>query len=215
MVATSSGPAPSRRHPCFEPVALVLLSLATVGTAWCSFQAAAWGAAAQGAVNRANVAGRNAVAHQLTSSQLALVDVLLFSQYINARASSNEPLAQFYAERFRDEARSAFDRWLVSRPFESREAPPHPFVTNLYQPRLRQAAAEAEAQAAREFRAAGEAGATSRSYILITVVLASALFCGGTAAKFDHQWIRRAVLALGLAAFGFAALRLWLQPVQF
>ena len=31
------------KHAMFEPVALVLLSLATVGTAWCSFQAAVWG----------------------------------------------------------------------------------------------------------------------------------------------------------------------------
>ena len=33
----------TRKQTFFEPVALVLLSLATVGTAWCSFQAAAWG----------------------------------------------------------------------------------------------------------------------------------------------------------------------------
>jgi hypothetical protein len=61
---------------------------------------------------------------------------------------------------------------------------------------------------------AGEAGRTSRSYILITVLLASALFCGGTAAKFEQLWIRRAVLALGLAAFIFAAERLFLLPTQ-
>lgn len=204
-----------KKHRFFEPMALVLLSLATVGTAWCSYQAAAWGAAAQGAVNRANVAGRDAVTHQLKSSQLALLDVLLFSQYINARASSNEPLAHFYADRFRGEARAAFDQWLSSRPFENLEAPPHPFVTNLYQPRLLQAADEAEAVTAREFSVAGEAGRNSRSFILITVVLASALFCGGIASRFDHPWIRKVVLAMGMAAFLFAAVRLCLLPVQF
>jgi hypothetical protein len=92
----------------FEALALVLLSLATVGTAWCSFQAAAWGGAAQGAM-------RN----------------------------------------------------------------------------------------------------ISRTYILITVLLASALFCGGTASKFGTTWIRRVVLAVGLAAFIFAAERLWLLPIRF
>jgi hypothetical protein len=205
----------SARHRLFEPVALVLLSLATVGTAWCSYQAAAWGAAAQGAVNRANIAGRNAVTQQLQSSQLAVLDVLLFSQYVNARAGSNEPLARFYAERFRGEARTAFDRWLASKPFENPSAPPHPFVTNLYQPRLLEAAAESEAATSREFTAAGEAGRTSRAYILVTVVLASALFCGGIASKFDVAWIRRAVLAMGMAAFLSAAVRLMLLPVQF
>lgn len=215
VVATSGGPAPSKRHPLFEPVALVLLSLATVGTAWCSYQAASWGAAAQGAVNRANAAGRDAVVYQLRSSQMTLLDVALFSHYINARAVSNEPLAGFYAERFRDEAKAAFEQWLIQRPFENPGAPPHPFVTNFYQPRLLQAAGDAEAETSREFMAAGEAGRTSRSYILITVVLASALFCGGTASKFDQQWIRKAVLAMGMAAFLFAAGRLLLLPVQF
>lgn len=208
-------PVPAQKHPFFEVIALVLLSLATVGTAWCSYQAASWGAAAQGAVNRANAAARTAVVHQLQSSQMALLDVMLFSQYINARGSSNEPLARFYSERFRGEARMAFDAWQASRPFENRDAPPHPFVTNLYQPRLLQAAAEAEAETSREFTAAGDAGRTSRSYILVTVVLASALFCGGTASKFENQWIRRAVLVMGMAAFLFAAVRLLLQPVQF
>jgi len=30
------------KHALFEPIGLLLLSLATVGTAWCSFQAASW-----------------------------------------------------------------------------------------------------------------------------------------------------------------------------
>jgi hypothetical protein len=194
---------------------LVLLSLATVGTAWCSYQAAAWGAAAQGAVNRANAAARDAVVHQLKSSQMTLLDVALFSHYINARGQSNEPLVRFYSNLFRDEAKAAFEQWLVLRPFENPTAPPHPFVTNFYQPRLLAAAAESEADTIREFTAAGDAGRTSRAYILITVVLASALFCGGTASKFDNQWIRRAVLVMGMAAFLFAALRLLLLPIQF
>jgi hypothetical protein len=46
------------------------------------------------------------------------------------------------------------------------------------------------------------------------VLLASALFCGGTASKFDHVAIRRCVLALGLGSFLFAAFRLALLPVQ-
>jgi hypothetical protein len=198
----------------FEPLAFVLLSLATVGTAWCSFQAAAWGAAAQGAMNRSTASSRRAATCQLQSHQMALLDVLLFSQYINARASSNETLARFYADRFRGEARTAFEAWMATRPFENTSAPAHPFVTNLYQPRLLEDARLAEAESQRLWERAGEAGRTSRSYILITVLLASALFCGGTAAKFEKLWIRRAVLALGLATFIFAAERLCLLPTQ-
>ena len=73
----------------------------------------------------------------------------------------------------------------------------------------------AEAESQRLWQRSGEAGRTGRSYVLITVLLASALFCGGTASKFESLWVRRAVLALGLAAFLFAANRLLLLPVNF
>ena len=198
----------------FEPLALLLLSLATVGTAWCSFQAATWGGISQRLTNLSAASSRVAVTDQLQSYQLALLDVLLFSQHINARAISNEPLARFYSDRFRGEAKKAFDAWMATRPFENKDAPPHPFVTNLYQPLLLKEARTAEAESQRLWNQAGEAGRTGRSYVLVTVLLASALFCGGTAAKFEAVWVRRAVLALGLAAFLFALQRLVLLPIQ-
>jgi len=145
---------------------------------------------------------------------MELLDVMLFSEYINAHVASNEALARFYAERFRGEAKTAFEKWMATRPFENTNAPPHPFVTNLYQPRLLEEARLAEAESKRRWDQAGEAGRTSRSYVLMTVLLASALFCGGTASKFDQVWVRRGVMLLGLAAFVFAVQRLWLLPVQ-
>ena len=228
------------RHAAFEPIALVLLSLATVGTAWCSYQAAVWGAVSQRTMNLSAAASRRAAAAQLQSHQMALLDVLLFTQYINARAgdigrhatgpeghSTLNPqpstdssgrrasdLAQFYSDRFRNEAKTAFNAWMATRPFENPNAPPHPFVTNLYQPRLLTEAALAEAEGQRLWQQAGEAGRNGRSYVLITVLFTSALFCGGTASKFDAPWIRRAVLALGLTAFTFAAVRLLLLPTR-
>ncbi len=206
---------PKRRLALFEPVALVLLSLATVGTAWCSYQAATWGGVAQRLTNVSAATSRVAAANELQAQQVALLDVTLFSQYINARASSNEVLSRFYADRFRGEAKAAFQAWLATRPFEEPDAPAHPFLTNFYQPKLLAKAREAETESQRLSQQAGEAGRTSRTYVLITVLLASALFCGGTASKFDAAWIRHGVLVLGLLAFVVAMERLWLLPAQF
>lgn len=165
-------------------------------------------------MNLSAAAGRRAAASELQSYQFKLADVLLFSQYVNARAASNDSLARFYADRFRGEAKTAFDAWMAARPFEDTNAPPHPFVTNFYQPRLLEEARLAEAESHRLWQETGDAGRISRSYVLITVLLASALFCGGTAPKFEVRWVRRAVLALGLAGFAFAAVRLLLLPIQ-
>src|SRR4030095_7703703 len=106
---------------------------------------------------------------------MALMDVMLFTQYINARAGSNESLARFYSDRFRGEAKTAFEAWIATPPFENADSPAHPFVTNFYQPRLLEEARVAEAESQRLWQEAGNAGRNSRSYVLITVLLASAL----------------------------------------
>jgi len=199
----------------FEPVVLVLLSLATVGTAWCSFEAASWGAVAGGFTNRSLAASRRASLAELQAQQMALLDVLLFSQHINALVSSNDTLARFYADRFRGEAKTAYAAWMATKPFENPDAPPHPFVTNFYQPKLLEAARAADAESQELAQQGGDAGRISRAYILITVLLACSLFAGGTASKFEQTGIRRAVLVLGLASVGFAAVRLWALPTHF
>ena len=206
---TDRTPAPAAdKSARFEGVAMLLLSLATVGTAWSSFQAAVWGGTSQRMTNLSMAASRRAAASQLQSSQVTLLDVLLFSQHINARASSNETLARFYSDRFRGEAKTAFEAWMATQPFENKNAPPHPFVTNLYQPRLLAESREAEAESQRLWQEAGAAGRISRDYVLNTVSLATALFCGGTASKFQTLWVRRGVLLLGLVAFTFVVVRL-------
>src|SRR5262245_20933051 len=155
-MSMNPSPDPKRRqHALFEPTALLLLSLATVGTAWCSFQAATWGGISQRTMNLSAASGRRAIGAQLQSSQTALLDVLLFSQYINARTLSNETLAKFYSDRFRDEAKTAFEAWMATHPFENPSAPTHPFMTNFYQPRLLETAQMAEDEGLRLWQQAG------------------------------------------------------------
>jgi hypothetical protein len=161
-MADNNSSASTRLPALLEPVALVLLSLATVGTAWCSYQAAVWGGVSQRAMNQSAAASRRAVADQLQASQMAVLDVMLFSQYVNAHVSSNQPLADFYAERFRNEAKIAFQAWIATDPFVNPEAPPHPFATNLYQPRLLESARTADAESLALWQRAGEAGRVSR-----------------------------------------------------
>jgi hypothetical protein len=197
-----------------ESLGLLLLSLATVGTAWCSYQATTWGGVAQRTMNLSAAASRRAAADQLRATQIGVMDVALFCQYINAYSASNEALARFYSKRFRDEAKVAFDAWLATKPLENPNAPAHPFATNLYQPSLLAQAASTEAEAQRLWKDGGDAGRTSRSYVLVTVLLATSLYCGGTATKFSTRHVRIAVLVLGLCMFCYAGMKLWLLPVQ-
>jgi len=108
----SSPAATAPRGALFEPLALLLLSLATIGTAWCFFQAAAWGGVPQQVMNL-SAACSQAVTDQLQSYQLALVDVLLASALF-----CGGPLRSFkhsgYAGRF--------SRWVWSPSFSRSNA---------------------------------------------------------------------------------------------
>lgn len=216
--ASSASGAESKTEPgkghWIEPIVVVLLSLATVGTAWCSYQAATWSGVSQRLTQQSAAAARDAAAAELEFQQFALLDVLLFTQHLNARVTTNETLAAFYSRRFRPEARAAFDAWMATRPFENPEALPHPFVTNFYRPAVLTEAQQLKDESARLWTDSSAAGLVARSYILITVLLASALFCAGTASRLDQLAIRRAVLGLGLAVFLAAAFRLLTLPAQ-
>ncbi len=76
---TSATPNPAAKHAFFEPVALVLLSLATVGTAWCSYEATVWGGVSQRTMNQSAVAGRSSAAKELQSLQFKLADILVLA----------------------------------------------------------------------------------------------------------------------------------------
>jgi hypothetical protein len=194
------------RYVVFDAIAVILLSLATVGTAWCSYQATAWGSHSTKLSSQSVIQAHTAATARLKANQMLLMDAFILTQYLNAKNSSNEPLARIYSERFRPELRLAFDAWMSTRPFENSNASPHPFVTNIYQPPILADADRFDSESDRLWSLAEDADKVSRRYILTTVLLAAALFFGGTAPQLKTPRGRRAVLLLGLivlfAAFG-------------
>src|SRR4051794_220960 len=108
---------PPGRYVVFDAIAVILLSLATVGTAWCSYQATSWGARSTKLSSLSVIRTHEAATSRLKANQAVLLDAFIFSQYQNARNSSNEPLARIYEGQFRPELKQAFDAWMRTRPF--------------------------------------------------------------------------------------------------
>jgi hypothetical protein len=184
----------------FEALGVVLLSLATVGMAWCSYQASGWNTRSTKLSIQSSARGRDAATFRIKANQTFMLDVLVFSEYFQAHSVSNEPLVRFYARKFSPELKPAYEAWLRTEPFENANAPPNPFVTNLYQQPLLVRADAADEQSERLWNAAGEAARTDHQYTLISVLLAMALFFGGAAPRFETRRKRRLVLVLGLIA---------------
>jgi hypothetical protein len=204
----------NRSERRLEIAAAVLLSLATVATAWAAYQSRQWtGDQAQGyskatatriAVNRVS-----AVANR----QLQ-IDVATFIQWVDAHAHGDAKLADFFRERLRDEFKPAFDAWLATKPFASTAAPPTPFAMSQYRLKSSDEADRLETDAAAFSAKAAAANQRAENYMLAVVLFASSLFFAGISTKLQAQGTKTAVLGLGWVLFLGTVIWLATLPAQ-
>jgi hypothetical protein len=165
--------------------------------AWCSYQATTWNSESTELSTQSVARSRDAWVFRIKANQAYTLDLFVFSQYLNAHNASNEPLADFYARQFSPELKQAYEaQFRSSLP---PNAPTDPFTTNLYQSPLLARADALEPESERIWQHSLEASKTGSHYTLISVLLATALFFGGTAPQFETPLKRRIVLTLGLA----------------
>src|SRR5438067_9855940 len=157
-LAGSSNREPQEKKKWVEPVTALLMALATLSTAWCSYQSAAWTRQSNRLMNEFNALERKAGLLSLQGAQAATIHTAMFMQLLAAQQAGNEKLASFYAERFPPDVRKAYDAWMAEKPFENPKADPHPFVPNLYQVRGAAEATTARADAAARIAQARDAG---------------------------------------------------------
>ena len=195
-----------------EPVTAVLMALATVGTAWCSYKSASWTRQSNRLMNEYNSLERRAGVLTLQGMQSATIHSAMFMQMLAAQEAGNEKLANFYVERFPPDVRKAYDAWLAQKPFENPKADPHPFVPNLYEARGTREAAELSAKAANNLLEARRAGNTSGQYLANTVLFATMLFFANAVLKFEQKRVRIVAFAFAVAVFVFSVVRTALLP---
>lgn len=196
-----------------EPVTALLMALATLSTAWCSYQSAAWTRKSNRLINEFNALERKAGLLTMQGTQQATIHAAMFMQLLAAQQAGNEKLANFYAERFPPDVRKAYDAWLAQKPFENPNAEPHPFVPKLYEPRGTREAADANAKAASSQQQAGTAGSISGQYLANTVLFATVLFFASASGKFEQRRVRLVAFAFATAIFVFAVVRTAMLPL--
>ena len=204
---------PAERKKWVEPIIALVMALATVGTAWCSFESASWTRRSNRLMTEFNSLERKAGLLNVQGMQTAQIQVAMFMEVLAAQQAGNEKLANFYAERFPPDFRKAYDAWLAQKPLENPKADPHPFVPNLYEPRGAREAAEATATAATKIKEAWSAGNLSGQYLANTVLLATVLFFANATGKFEQRRVRLVTFIFTLAVFAFAFTRIAMLPL--
>lgn len=216
MPAPSSTPevrdAP-RKSAWVEPVIALVMATATLSTAWCSYQSAAFTRRANRMANEANELERRAGLLSLQGMQTMTIHTALFMQMLAAQQSGNERLASFYVERFPPDVRKAYDAWLAQKPLDNPQAEPHPFTPHLYELRGSREASEATAKAAAKVEEGRKAGSVSGQYLANTVLFATVLFFATAAGKFEQRRVRVVAFAFGAVVFLFAVVRTAMLPL--
>jgi hypothetical protein len=202
----------SPRARWVEPVAALLMALTTLGTAWSSYESAAWTRRANRQMNEFNILERKAGLLSMQGLQTATIHTTMFMQVLAAQDAGNEKLVSFYVQRFPADLRKAYDAWVAQKPFENPNADPHPFVPPLYEMRGTKEAAEATATGASKLTEARAASSLSGQYLANTVLFATVLFFANAASKFEQRRVRVPSFYFALAVFAFAVVRIAILP---
>ncbi len=184
-----------------ELAGAVLLSLATVSSAWCAYQSARWSGIQSFALAEASAFSREAGRLQILGGQKQAIQVAVFLEYYRAKRAGDDDLADSLLARVEPMFRGAVLAWLATDPFDNPQAPPHPFVMPEYQLPENTQAEERNNQVVDKVQEARAANDQSDQYILLTVIFASVLFFSGISTKFQSRRLKIAVLVLGAIFF--------------
>jgi hypothetical protein len=186
----------------------VLLGLITLLTAWSGFQAAKWGGTATDFSLQSNSSRSRASEASLTANQLQMLDIQIFTEWVNAFLQGDTGRATFYQRRMRDEAKPAFNAWLATDPANDKDAPTSPFVMPQYVLQTRIDAQSLDDQAVAFYKQYQTAEQRSTEYVLTTVVLASALFFAGFSGQVVWRQIEVTLVAFAIILLGYGIFRI-------
>ena len=195
-----------------EIIAVLLLGITTVGTAWCGYQASQWNGeqgelARQGSDQRVEASRLFGLATQRMS-----YDAGLIGQYATATQSGNTALAAFYRTNLvRPDFLPVLDQWETQ--LRAGQTPTNLFEDPDYRDAQFRDYQKAQAQAEVFTQESQQAAANANAYVITTILLAVALFFAGVTSSFQYTPARAFLLILALGTVAVAAARLADLPV--
>jgi hypothetical protein len=191
-----SSPGRVQRDRRVELIAAVLLSIATVVTAWSAYQATRWSGEQADNYSVASARRTESVRASTLVNRQVLIDVTVYLDWLNAWQTGDEELEALLRSRMRPEFLPAFEAWLGDLGPGVIPAGT-PFTQPEYVLAAEEESAELEAEATLAIDAAREANQVSDDFVLAAVLFASVLFFSGLAGTFDS--FRAQVILLALA----------------
>jgi hypothetical protein len=202
-MSATDDPSPHRRVDVLDIVAVLLLSITAVLTAWCGFESSKWGGEMSIAFSQASGARVTAMDYASQARDNQAIDLVIYAQWVEAMGGGQTELADYIEARFPTELAEAFDVWQADGMVEL-----SPFARPEYVPPGTEEAAEKNAEADAAFERALVNNQRGDNYSLLTVLFALVLFLTAMSQRKIVPWAARAflVMAIVVAVVGIGIL---------
>lgn len=199
-------------HRLLEIIAVLILGISTVGTAWCGYQASQWNGE-QGDLARESSDDRVEASRLFgLATQQVAYDSSIIGDYAVAAQQGNDQLLAFYRKTL---VRPAFapvlDKWIAE--VRAGGTPTSLFEDAAYLDQQFGDYRSAVDRAEKTTQASQAAGTTADAYVVTTILLAVALFFAGVTSSFQYAPARVFLLILALGTIAVSASRLADLPV--
>ncbi len=203
----------SRFDRWVDVASVILISLATVLTAWCGYEAARWTALETRSYNDASSLRLQSAVFEGRTNTLQTIDVATFLEFVRAVATHSTDERNFIYKRFRPEMRRAVDAWIATKPLTNPAAPATPFAMPQYVLKTTTEADRLSAMASARFLQATSSNEIGDRYVRLTVIFAAVSFLAGISTRFffpNHL----IVVILGFGALAFGLIRMFELPIR-
>ena len=191
---------------------MVLLGLATVGSAWCGYQASRWNGEEAERSRLADTAQLESSRLFGRATQTIAYDATGAALYAAALVQEDERLVAFYREAIvRPEFLPTLDAW--KEQVAAGERPTNLLQDQAYLDGLLEPARTQDVLAAEARTRSADAAEHADAYILTTLFMASALFFAGVTSSFRSRAIRIVLLGASAMAVALSTARLVDLPV--
>lgn len=164
----------------------IILAIATLGVAWCSYQATLWGGIQTFRLAESNKYGRLAQQKAILAGQSTAFEEAAIISFVNAVLDNDQKKVNYVLTGVQPQLQSILLNWLDLRRTNGASAPAHPMATPLYAQLQKERLGESEklsAKGSEVYKEAEDANYNSDRYSFLGVMFSMVMFLGAVATK--------------------------------
>jgi len=164
----------------------IILAIASLAVAWCSYQATLWNGIQTFHLAESNKYSRLAQQTLIQSGQSKAMEEAVIINFVDAVLTKDKYREDYILKGLRPELANILSNWLQLHPFENPAAPRHPMVMPEYEALMEKRVNESEkmsAKGAEMYGAAQKANISADRYSLFTVLFSTVMFLAAIATK--------------------------------